>query len=56
MEKITSFIKSRRVWAILMGILTVILQQGLGLTPDQVLQVTGLVSIWVIGDSLKHTQ
>ena len=55
MDKIGALFTSRRFWATVGSVLTVILQDVIGLTPEQALVVVGILQSWVIGDSLNKT-
>ncbi len=53
--KLTSLINSRRFYALVAGILTVIFQDGLGLTDQTTMEVVGLLMAWIVGDSINKT-
>jgi hypothetical protein len=54
--KIKSFIRSRRVWATIAGILTAVFRDTLGFSSETVLEIMGLVGLWVLGDSYRKTE
>ena len=56
MAKLTSLFTSRRFLAAVAGVLAVVLQDTLGISETQSLQVMGMLSAWIVGDSLKNTQ
>lgn len=47
---------SRRFGIAVAGVVAVLLEQALGLTPEQVAGVTGIVMIWIYGDSKRKTE
>lgn len=55
MDKIISLFKSRRVWAVVAGVLLVVLHQGLGVDEATATKIVALIGAWVIGDSLNKT-
>lgn len=55
MDKLSTLVRSRRFWAAVGGVAVVVLRDGLGLTEDQALTITGLASAWILGDSLSKT-
>lgn len=54
-EKIKALFNSRRFGLAVVGILVVVLQEGLGLTPDQAITVAGLIGAWIFGDTVRKT-
>ncbi len=55
MSKLVSLVQSRRAWAIVAGILLVVLHQGLGVDEATANKIIALIGAWVIGDSLNKT-
>lgn len=55
MGKLTSLISSRRAWAVVAGILLVVLHQGLGVDEETATKIVALLGAWIIGDSIKNT-
>jgi hypothetical protein len=55
MDKVVALFKSRRAWAVVAGILLVILHQGLGIDEATATKIVVLIGSWVIGDSLHTT-
>ena len=56
LDKVTALFKSRRFYAAVSGVVIIIFQDLLGMTPDQAVTVTGLFIAWIVGDSLKKTE
>ena len=56
LEKYTAALKSRRLQAVIAGILVVLLQDGLGLSEQTTLEIVALIVAWVVGDSITKTQ
>ena len=56
MNKLQSLIRSRRFWAALGGILTVAMQDILGLSETASLEIAGLIAAWIVGDSITKTR
>ncbi len=54
-DKFKALFESRRFWATVASVLSVVFQDVLGLSPEQALVVVGVLQSWVIGDSLNKT-
>ena len=55
MSKLQSLIRSRRFWAAIGGILTVAMQDVIGLSETASLEIVGLIAAWIVGDSIMKT-
>ena len=55
MDKFFALFSSRRFWATVASVLSVVFQDVLGLTPEQALVLVGVLQSWVVGDSLNKT-
>ena len=55
MDKIVALFASRRVYAVVAGILVVVLHEGIGLDETQALEIVTLVGAWVLGDTFRPT-
>lgn len=56
LNKIKALFQSRRFYAAVGGVLQVVFQDVLGMTPEQSLVVAGLLATWIVGDSMKKTE
>lgn len=50
---VTKILKSFRGGAVLSGILTVVFQDALGLSPEATMEITGLIIALVFGDTVR---
>ena len=55
-NKLLSLLQSRRFWSAVGGVLTVIFQDALGLTPEQAAAIVAIIMSWIVGDSLNKTK
>lgn len=55
-QKAVSLISSRRFLLALAGVAAVAFNETLGISEEQVMQVSGIVISWIIGDSVRKTQ
>ena len=55
-NKLLSLLQSRRFWSAVGGVLTVIFQEALGLTPEQAAAIVAIIMSWIVGDSLNKTK
>jgi hypothetical protein len=56
MDKITSFLKSRRFWALAASVAVVLLKDRLPISEDQITQVVLAIGAWVVGESLRSSE
>ena len=54
--KIQSLLKSRRFWVAVFGVLTVALNETIGLSPGVVEPIAAIAITWIVGDSLRKTE
>ncbi|MEO1063728.1 MAG: hypothetical protein AAFZ07_20110 [Actinomycetota bacterium] len=55
LEKIKALVRSRRFWAAVGAVVTVLLQDVLGLDEETATTVAGLLGVWIISDSVRVT-
>lgn len=55
-NKLSALIQSRRFWMAIVGIVAIAAEDLLGLDPEEVLMVGGVVVAWIIGDSVRKTE
>lgn len=55
MGKTLGIFQSRRFWAAVGGVLAVVFQDAVGMTPEQAQTVVGIIMAWIVGDSLNKT-
>ncbi len=51
--RLNDILKSKRVWAVIGTIAVVVLKDRTSLTDQQILEIVGLVSALIVGDSLR---
>ncbi len=54
--KLKALTKSRRFWAAITGVVTVLLEELTGLSPVQAGEIILILSAWIVGDSLNKTE
>lgn len=54
--KIQSLLKSRRFWAAVAGVVSVVAADMLGVSEDRIMEVAGIAIAWILGDSLRKTE
>ena len=55
-EKLKTLPTSRRFWTAGTAIIVVILSDVIGLPDDTAREIAALLAVWILGDSIKHTQ
>ncbi len=55
LEKLKAMLSSRRFGLAAVAVLVVILQDWLGLMPDQAVVIAGLFGAWIFGDAIRKT-
>jgi hypothetical protein len=56
MNKIQSLVASRRFWAGLLGAALVYIGPQIGISEEQTMWIAGIISAWIVGDSLNKTE
>jgi len=56
MEKIQALVQSRRFWAGLLGAVLVYVGPQIGISEEQTMWIAGIISAWIVGDSLSKTK
>ena len=54
-DKLLGMLKSRRFLMAVLAILTIVLQDGIGLEPEQANWIATIIITWIAGDSWKKT-
>ena len=55
-EKLKTAFNSRRFLLALAGVLTVLLNEHLGLSQECAMQLSAIIIAWIVGDSLRETK
>ena len=54
--KIATMIGSRRFWKEVSGVLVIVFQEKLCLTPLEASSIAGMLMAWILGDSYRKTE
>ena len=55
-DKLKSLLKSRRFWTAMGTVLTVVLQDTLGIPETTAMSIVAVGVSWIVGDSLRVTE
>ena len=55
-DKVKALVKSRRFWVAVGGVITVVLQDTLGIDEGTATSLVALGVAWIVGDSLRVTE
>lgn len=55
-DKVKALVKSRRFWVAVGGVVTVVLQDTLGIDEGTATSLVALGVAWIVGDSLRVTE
>lgn len=55
LDKLIGALMSRRTWVAIGGVLVILFEEVLGLTPEQAQTIVNLLIAWIVGDSLYKT-
>ena len=55
MDKFSALFRSRRFWVAVAGVLTTVLHDSLGISPETLQPIIGVAIAWIVGDSLNKT-
>ena len=56
LDKLKTSVKSRRFWVAVSGVVTVLLQDTLGLDAETTTKIVALGIAWIVGDSVRTTE
>ena len=56
LSKVRSLIASRRFWVAVGGVVTVLLQDTIGIPEETANSVVAIGNAWIVGDSLRTTE
>jgi hypothetical protein len=55
-DKLKTLVKSRRFWVAVGGVVTVLLQDAIGIPEETASSVVAIGIAWIVGDSLRTTE
>ena len=55
-EKFKSLVKSRRFWTAIGTVVTIALQDVIGIPEDTATSIVAIAVAWIVGDSLRTTE
>ena len=55
-DKIKSLVKSRRFWTAIGSVVTVALQEVIGIPEETATSIVAVAIAWIVGDSLRTTE
>jgi|TARA_R100001129_G_scaffold55164_1_gene37961 hypothetical protein len=55
-DKLKTLVKSRRFWVAVGGVVTVLLQDTIGIPEETASSVVAIGIAWIVGDSLRTTE
>jgi|TARA_R100001163_G_C5063566_1_gene200880 hypothetical protein len=55
-DKLKTLVKSRRFWVAVGGVVTVLLQDTIGIPEETANSVVAIGIAWIVGDSLRTTE
>lgn len=55
-DKLKTLVKSRRFWVAVGGVVTVLLQDTIGIPEETASSVVAIGIAWIVGDSLRATE
>ena len=55
-DKLKALVKSRRFWVAVGGVVTVLLQDTIGIPEETAQSVVAIGIAWIVGDSLRTTE
>ena len=55
-DKLKALVKSRRFWVAVGGVVTVLLQDTIGIPEETASSVVAIGIAWIVGDSLRTTE
>jgi hypothetical protein len=55
-DKLKTLVKSRRFWVAVGGVVTVLLQDTIGIPEETANSVIAIGIAWIVGDSLRTTE
>jgi|TARA_R100001163_G_C4946922_1_gene116337 hypothetical protein len=55
-DKLKALVKSRRFWVAVGGVVTVLLQDTIGIPEETANSVVAIGIAWIVGDSLRTTE
>tara|TARA_Y100000004_G_scaffold195599_1_gene263056 strand:- start:509 stop:682 length:174 start_codon:yes stop_codon:yes gene_type:complete len=55
-DKLKTLVKSRRFWVAVGGVVTVLLQDTIGIPEETAKSVVAIGIAWIVGDSLRTTE
>ena len=55
-DKIKSMVRSRRFWTAVGTVVTVALQDVVGIPPETATSIVAVAVAWIVGDSLRPTE
>lgn len=55
-DKVKSLVKSRRFWTAIGTVVTIALQDVIGIPEDTATSIVAIAVAWIVGDSLRATE
>ena len=55
-DKLKSMVRSRRFWTAVGTVITVALQDVVGIPPETATSIVAVAVAWIVGDSLRATE
>ena len=55
-DKVKSLVKSRRFWTAIGTVVTISLQDVIGIPEDTATSIVAIAVAWIVGDSLRTTE
>ena len=55
-DKVKSLVKSRRFWTAVGTVVTIALQDVIGIPEDTATSIVAIAVAWIVGDSLRTTE